>query len=240
METKKKVIYAVILLVILGVAGFLYKDDLLALAGFGGGGEEIEMIDVPEVNPPALTQSAESSVDSANNAQDSAGQDSASETQQAQTQSPQEKAPAQAQPQPKAKKSPKQALDAIKTLLEPCQNKDAKSCAQIAEIYGDDLEDSALSVAFGKKACDFGSIDGCYQMGVKYYNGNGVARDVKQSFALFKKVCDGGKIEGCNNLGVLYNNGEGTKQDIQKARQLFKKACDSGYKPSCENLKKIK
>lgn len=236
METKKKVIYAVVLLAILGVAGFLYKDDLLALAGFGGGAEVIEMIDAPEVNVPAPVQSAESNVDSANNAQNST-----SETpQQAQATSSQEKAPAQAQPQPKAKKSPKQALDAIKALLEPCQNKDAKSCAQIAEIYGDDLEDSALSVAFGKKACDFGSIDGCYQMGVKYYNGSGVSRDVKQSFALFKKVCDGGKIEGCNNLGVLYNNGEGTKQDIQKARQLFKKACDSGYKPSCENLKKIK
>ena len=235
METKKKVIYAVILLAILGVAGFLYKDDLLVLAGFGGGAEEIEMIDVPEVNVPAPTQSAESSVDSANNAQNSA-----SETpQQAQATSSQEKAHAQPQ-QPKAKKSPKQALDAIKALLEPCQNKDAKSCAQIAEIYSDDLEDSALSVAFGKKACDFGSIDGCYQMGVKYYNGSGVSRDVKQSFALFKKACDGEKIEGCNNLGVLYNNGEGTKQDIQKARQLFKKACDSGYKPSCENLKKIK
>ncbi|MGX2982716.1 tetratricopeptide repeat protein [Helicobacter sp. 23-1045] len=260
MESKKKIIYMVVLVVVLGVTGFLYKDSLLSLVGFGGGSQIVEDLEMPLPQAPQGAESADftpNAVDSAPSetcAIDECGADSATQTlapsankggqgadsakNPLEKKSPVKDSTKEAK---KPKKSPKQAIDAIKSLLEPCQNKDAKSCANIAEIYGDDLGDYALGVAFAKKACDLKSLDGCYVLGVKYYRGDGVKRDVKQSFSLFKQVCDGGKMQGCNNLGVIYNNDEGgIKRDKKKAQALFKKACDSGYKPSCENLAKIK
>lgn len=130
--------------------------------------------------------------------------------------------------------------EAVGVLLPFCEQKNAKACEMVADVYGNYIKDSAKSLSYNQMACDFGGLDGCYALGVKYYRGDGISRDTKQSFALFKKVCDGGKMQGCNNLAVIYNNGDGTKRDVKKARELFKKACDSGYKPSCENLKKIK
>lgn len=130
--------------------------------------------------------------------------------------------------------------EAIGDLLPFCEQQNAKACEMVAKIYGEHKNDSAKNLSYNQMACDFGGMDGCYALGVKYYRGDGISRDVKQSFALFKKVCDGGKMDGCNNLAVIYNNADGVKRDIKLAKTLFKKACDSGYKPSCENLKKIK
>lgn len=132
-------------------------------------------------------------------------------------------------------------LEAIKALIKPCESKHNQSCAIIANIYDDmSKKYNDKSVNYYKTACDNGGLDGCYGLGVKYFRGESVKQDFKESFTLFKKVCDGGKVEGCNNLAVMYNNASGTKRDVKLAREMFKKACDSGYKPSCNNLSKMK
>lgn len=132
-------------------------------------------------------------------------------------------------------------LDAIKVLIKPCEMQHNQSCAIIANIYDDmSKKYNDKSVNYYKTACDNGGLDGCYGLGVKYFRGESVKQNFKESFSLFKKVCDGGKVEGCNNLAVMYNNANGIKRDTKLAREMFKKACDSGYKPSCDNLAKMK
>ena len=131
-------------------------------------------------------------------------------------------------------------VDAVKTLLSLCEAKNNRACELIANIYNTTLKDTTMNLAYNTRSCDNGGLDGCYNLGVKYFRGEGVKQDFKRSFALFKKVCDGGKVEGCNNLAVMYNNANGVKKNVKLARTMFKKACDSGYKPSCENLTKTK
>lgn len=131
-------------------------------------------------------------------------------------------------------------IDAVKTLLALCEAKNNKACESIANIYNTALKDTTMFLAYNTRSCDNGGLDGCYNLGIKYFRGEGVKQDYKQSFTFFKKVCDGGKVEGCNNLAVMYNNANGVKKNVKLARTMFKKACDGGYKPSCENLSKTK
>ena len=87
-----------------------------------------------------------------------------------------------------------------------------------------------------KKACDGGDMDGCYNLGTIYANGNGVEKNVKKAMDLYKKVCDGGEMRGCYNLGVMYAKGSGVEKDFGKAAELFKKACYGGDMNGCRSL----
>ena len=51
-----------------------------------------------------------------------------------------------------------------------------------------------------QKACDGGDMEGCFNLGGAYFNGDGVARDIDKAMKLFQKACDGGDMEGCNVL----------------------------------------
>lgn len=201
--------------VVLCIVGFLYKDTIMQLVGLQGTQVQNEEIEIDLPAPTQQVAQAPQNTCDANNISECIKK--ANELVEA-----------------------NKPIDAIKSLFTFCENKIAESCEAIAEIYGTSLKDSTMSLAYNKRACDFGGLGGCYALGVKYYRGDGIPRDVKQSFTLFKKACDGGKIEGCNNLAVIYNNDDVIKQDKKLATSLFKKACDSGYKPSCDNLAKIK
>lgn len=139
----------------------------------------------------------------------------------------------------------KDTIKAVNILIKPCEDENADACALLSRIYDKGLgvaQSVYLYLGYANKACNFGDIDICYDLGVKYYRGNGqfMPKDVMKAFYLFKKTCDKGKLEGCNNLAVIYNNGKnGVPKNLTLAKSLFEDACKNGYKPSCENLKKI-
>jgi len=87
------------------------------------------------------------------------------------------------------------------------------------------------------KACDGGIMEGCYNLGVLYSNGDGVRQDKQKAVKLYSKACDSGIMEGCFNLGILYYYGKGIHQDKQKAKQLFRKACDGGLQSGCKGYR---
>ena len=229
-----KWLIVLLLFVAMGVGGFLYKDMLIKyandfgipqmlgidLSAFGGGAQAQN----DEIIMPQIPQSIESQAPAVPNV--SANCDNGSLEDCAKI----------ANEQLNANKP----IDAIKTLLALCEAKNNKACELIANIYNTAIKDTTMNLAYNTRSCDNGGLDGCYNLGVKYFRGEGVRQDFKRSFALFKKVCDGGKVEGCNNLAVMYNNANGVKKNVKLARTMFKKACDSGYKPSCENLTKTK
>ncbi|RDU64803.1 tetratricopeptide repeat protein [Helicobacter sp. MIT 14-3879] len=239
--TKKTIIMAVILVLLLGVAGFLYKDMLLGMFGLSQNQEEF--IEFNEISQPQELQTTSN--------QTTLNDNEISNTKVDNTQNQKET----------LKNScengnvddcinlalkyieSKDFLSAIKVVIVPCERKNAKSCAILADIYSgvDGVEKSIpLFIAYATRACDYGDVDSCYSLGVKYYRGVDLKEDIKKSFDLFKKSCDNGKVEGCNNLAVIYNNGaNGISKNTKLAKDIFKKACDNGYKPSCKNLSKI-
>jgi hypothetical protein len=65
-------------------------------------------------------------------------------------------------------------------------------------------------------------------LGRRYYNGEGVPRDLGKAAELFQKAAEQGNADSQNNLGRLYYNGEGVPRDLGKAAELFQKAAEQG------------
>jgi len=71
--------------------------------------------------------------------------------------------------------------------------------------YNNGNKQKAINL-FGK-ACDGGFIDGCYNLGIMYDNGDGVRQDKRKAKELFGKACDGGDMGGCKGYKILNEAG---------------------------------
>jgi TPR repeat protein len=97
-----------------------------------------------------------------------------------------------------------------------------KQFSQAAELY--------------RRACDGGERKGCHDLGLMYFKGEGVAKDLNRADELFKRACDEGGTGGCLDLGEMYSRGEGVPKDLNRAADFFKRACDAGGAPGCTDL----
>jgi TPR repeat protein len=87
-----------------------------------------------------------------------------------------------------------------------------------------------------RKGCDSGERQGCNNLGLMYFNGEGMAKDLDRAANLFKRACDAGGPGGCLNLGLMYLRGESVPKDPNRAADLFKRACDANVAAGCTNL----
>ena len=113
-------------------------------------------------------------------------------------------------------------------------------------VYADLVDDGFKAYKSGdkqktkklwSKACDGGIMNGCYNLGLLYSNGDGVRQDKQKAAKLYSKACDGGNMNACTNLGKAYYNGIGVRQNKQKAKELFGKACDGGHQGGCKGYR---
>jgi TPR repeat protein len=87
-----------------------------------------------------------------------------------------------------------------------------------------------------QRACDGGERKACNGLGLMYFKGEGMPKDVKRAQVFFKRACDAGGAGGCLNLGLLYFRGEDVPKDLKRAAVLFKRSCDAGGGHGCNNL----
>jgi TPR repeat protein len=87
-----------------------------------------------------------------------------------------------------------------------------------------------------QKACDAGERRGCTNLGLMYYNADGMPKDLDRAAGLFKRACDEGGTGGCMNLGLMYVRGESVAKDPHRAAELFERACDTKVAVACTNL----
>lgn len=104
----------------------------------------------------------------------------------------------------------------------PPQAKKAADPKQAAERY--------------QAACDAKDWGSCYDLGVAYEEGVGVAADPKRAAELYERGCKEASSDCCAGLAVLYSRGAGVQQDYAKATQLFKQLCDVGFAKGCYGL----
>ena len=79
-----------------------------------------------------------------------------------------------------------------------------------------------------KKAAEQGQANAQYNLGLMYYNGEGVTRDLKQAVYWYQKAAEQGDASAQNNLGVMYGEGEGVTRDAKQAVYWFEKAAEQG------------
>ena len=87
-----------------------------------------------------------------------------------------------------------------------------------------------------RKAADQGLAQAQNNLGLCYYNGEGVPKDFKQAVYWWKKAADQGYAIAQFNLGNRYAYGEGVPNDFKQAVYWYRKAADQGLAEAQFNL----
>ncbi len=99
-----------------------------------------------------------------------------------------------------------------------------------------DKGDYATAVRLLKLAADQGHARAQFNLGLMYFNGEGVTQNYQEAARLYKLAADQGLANAPYNLGWMYFNGEGVTQNYQEAVRLFKLAADQGHAQAQFNL----
>jgi TPR repeat protein len=67
-----------------------------------------------------------------------------------------------------------------------------------------------------------------YNLGRKYFNGDGVAKDDEKAFEYFRDAAERGHASAQNWLGFMYDRGRGVVQDDAKAVEWYRKSAEQG------------
>lgn len=74
-----------------------------------------------------------------------------------------------------------------------------------------------------------GEIAAMYNLGVLYYQGKGVPKDVSQAVIWFQRSGEKGHADALASLGVLLYSGEGVPQNKVEAAKVFELAAQRGH-----------
>ena len=75
-----------------------------------------------------------------------------------------------------------------------------------------------------------------FNLGLMYYNGQGVAQDYQEAVRWYRLAAEQGDAVAQNNLGVMYYNGQGVAQDYQEAVRWYRLAAEQGNAAAQTNL----
>lgn len=92
-----------------------------------------------------------------------------------------------------------------------------------------DRGDFAKAIGFWKPLADNGNEFAQFDMGVLYWNGQGVAKDDAEGFRWFKLSADRGHREGQYVVGIAYEKGRGVAKDEAQAAVWYQRAGDRGH-----------
>ena len=81
-----------------------------------------------------------------------------------------------------------------------------------------------------------GNADAQFWVGISYYKGAGVAKDIAQAFQWMEKAAASGNGAAMNWMGYFYDNGVGTAKDPAKAIEYYQKGADKHDKSALLTL----
>ena len=76
-------------------------------------------------------------------------------------------------------------------------------------------------------------------LGVCYYNGQGVSKNYEQAVYWFRKAAEQGNAVAQNNLGECYRDGDGVEKDLDMAKYWFRKSMAQGNDNARKNLERL-
>jgi TPR repeat protein len=91
-------------------------------------------------------------------------------------------------------------------------------------------------VKWYRKAADHGNAIAQSNLGLCYYNGNGVTKDYAEAVKWYRKAADQGNVEAQFNLGCLYYFGHGVQIDKMMALSYWEKAAEKDHAVAVGNL----
>ncbi len=77
--------------------------------------------------------------------------------------------------------------------------------------------DYETSYQLFKSLANSGDVDAQNYLGLQYFLGLGVAKDLKKAVELYQSAAEKGHVDAQRNLGDMFQNGYGTQQDYYQA-----------------------
>ena len=96
--------------------------------------------------------------------------------------------------------------------------------------------DPALAAKWLRKAADQGDVWSEYNLGLQYFDGEGVSQDYAMAAKLYEKAADQGNAMAQYSLGVMYTQGLGVDQNYATAATWYRKSADRGLANAQYNL----
>ena len=93
---------------------------------------------------------------------------------------------------------------------------------QALEAYN--VEDYETALTIWRNLADQGNSDSQYALGVAYFKGEGVARDLGKALDWFQLAANAGNAQAMFNLGAAHWEGSGARQSYSEAVEWWKKA----------------
>ena len=111
---------------------------------------------------------------------------------------------------------------------------DYRLVVKIVEIICDkakehsDSENYSVAFSLYSLAAEKSFPKALYELGVCYYYGNGVEKDLTKAVEWFTKAAEQGYVSAQYNLGYCYENGDGIDKSLTKAVEWYTKAANQG------------
>lgn len=87
-----------------------------------------------------------------------------------------------------------------------------------------------------KKAAEQGDAAAQYNLGLRYVDGRGVAKDNAEAAKWFRKAADQGNANGQFELGYMFESGKGVAKDETEAAKWYQKAAAQGNTDAMRRL----
>ncbi|HEY9159550.1 MAG TPA: tetratricopeptide repeat protein [Desulfomonilia bacterium] len=84
-----------------------------------------------------------------------------------------------------------------------------------------------------------GDVDAQYDLGIRYYSGDGVEKDHAKAVKWFTMAAEQDDAQAQFNLGIMYGRGEGAGKDINTSMQWLRKAAEQGHAEAVSMLSKM-
>lgn len=101
---------------------------------------------------------------------------------------------------------------------------------------GASTDDDHAAAALIRAAADGGDAEAACNLGMRYVNGRGVARDWAQGENWLRRAAQGGHVPAQNNLGMLLASERNPNADNGEALMWVSKAANAGYGPARAQL----
>lgn len=98
--------------------------------------------------------------------------------------------------------------------------------------------DSADMDTYLRQAQD-GDMDAQYNLGILFYNGKGMSRDLGEAARWFLLAAEQGDADARYNLGLMYGRGEGVDKNLDESRRWLLQAAEQGHEGAREIVNKL-
>lgn len=84
-----------------------------------------------------------------------------------------------------------------------------------------------------------GDLDAQYNLGIIYYNGQGVPKDYKEALNWFLQASQQGDADAQYNLGIMYGRGEGVAKNREESIKWLQMAAEQNHGEARNILKRL-